>query len=383
MTTFHRPRVLQVISHFALGGAERVALALTQTLAGEFEFAAHAIRGISRDTSGSALVHAFNAAGAATSQGPRLDMRRGGLITGALSLARAIRRCAPDVVHLHTEIPEAAYVAATRFRLCPPPPVVVRTLHNSVYWEFAPLLARWCSRRLAPIPSAAVAPGPIAALAALDRRSGSRSPTPRLIWNGVARPEGPLPTRPPGPNLRIVFGGRLEPQKGVDLLPEILAATQLPPGRVVQLDIFGDGGEAPRLRQLVTRAPAGWTVQLHAPVPDFAHRLATYDLALMPSRFEGLPLVAIEAAWAGVPVVSTNASGCREAFPPDYPWLARAGDGIDFARILTLALASPDRWPAMRDAMRAWAEPRFTVEQMADSYARFYREAINAPSNAG
>ncbi len=101
----------------------------------------------------------------------------------------------------------------------------------------------------------------------------------------------------------------------------------------------------------------------------------------MPSRFEGLPLVAIEAAWAGVPVVATDTPGCREALPPDHPWMAPSTNATAVAETITCALKSPSQWPVATAKMQAWAHEHFTIERMAAGYQKFYHDVLNAPSS--
>ena len=101
----HRPRVLQCVSHLALGGAERVAVSLIETLRNRYDFSVHAIRGMADGQVGTSLHQQLLALEVPVSVGARIPMRFGGVITGAMGLARALHRFRPDLIHLHTEIP--------------------------------------------------------------------------------------------------------------------------------------------------------------------------------------------------------------------------------------------------------------------------------------
>lgn len=376
-----RPRVLQCVSHLALGGAERVAITLIESLRADCVFSMYAVRGLADGTVGSSLKHQLITSHIPLATGPRIPMRLGGMLTGGIGLARAVRRFQPNVIHLHTEIPEASYAVMARLfpslRTIP----VVRTIHNSVIWQFWPALGRACDRQMTDALVAGVSTDAMHAFLSLRRSSGADQPKvpPTTIYNGV-HPVEPAPMfRTPDGIIRMVYGGRFEPEKGTDLLPEILARTRLPPGRRVHLTIQGSGRHEMVLRWLERNSPTGWTVEVAPPVPRFAEQLASYDVALLPSRHEGLPLVAIEALLAGIQLVATDAPGLREALPSSHPWLAAAGDAASFAAALEFACANQDRWPAIAESGRDFALERFSVEKMAARYRSLYELAQKSP----
>jgi glycosyltransferase involved in cell wall biosynthesis len=97
---------------------------------------------------------------------------------------------------------------------------------------------------------------------------------------------------------------------------------------------------------------------------------------LLPSRHEGLSLVAIEATLAGIQVVATDASGLREALPSSHPWWARTGDPVSFAATLQMACANRARWPAISETNRSFALERFAPDRMAAAYESLYQQAL-------
>ncbi len=379
-----RPCILQVVSHLALGGAERIAAAIATAPTDAFSFAFHAVRGVGDGAVGESLRREILARDIPLHLGPRVPMRFGGMLTGAFALARTLRATQPDLIHLHTEIPESSYAVllALRPRLRSIP--VVRTIHNSVIWHFSPQLGRWCDRRLAHAALACVSPGALAAFSKLRQRSGAPPPPfpPAVILNGVHPPRVREPViRPADAPLELVFGGRLEHEKGADLIPEILQQTPLPAGRRANFHIFGSGAHAATLRNLARHPPPSWHVNLHAPIPDFAQHLHRYDVLVMPSRHEGLGLVAIEAALAGLPVVATDAPGLRDVFPSDYPLLARAGDPTSIAQTLGIALAQPETATRAARLAQAFAQKHFDAATMIQHYRDLYSRVLaSAPS---
>jgi glycosyltransferase involved in cell wall biosynthesis len=390
-------RVLHWITHLGLGGAESVALSLIRGLRGRCVSAVYAVEGVELSAIGYTMRDELQAANVNLFSGRGIPAKYGGMVLDGLRGARVVREFKPDVIHLHTEIPEAAYSAMIALRAETRAVPLVRTIHNSRYWHHWPRVGCWCERRMRDPRVAAVSED---ARNAFERfrassKAGPLSTPTRVIYNGVATsPAEPIPfdldfqtnRLPPrtrevtsgGVTRRIVFAGRFEEQKGADLLPAIVRGVRLPAGTSCEFVLHGSGTYEPLLRQLATQAPRGWTIHVLPPVANLAGQFAAFDLTIMPSRFEGLGLVAIESALAGVPVVATDADGLREALPSQHPWRARAGDAASFVAGLESALAETHRWPQVVAEARAFARTRFDFDTMCDAYFDLYCRAAKA-----
>jgi glycosyltransferase involved in cell wall biosynthesis len=131
------------------------------------------------------------------------------------------------------------------------------------------------------------------------------------IYNGVDLPPEeptPLPSTP-----HVLALGRLVPAKGFDVALRAFAtlATEFPAARFT---IAGDGASREDLQTLSrdlgleTRVHfAGWVEPSQVP-----SLLNDSSVVVMPSRREGLPLVAVQAALMARPIVATQAGGLRE-----------------------------------------------------------------------
>jgi glycosyltransferase involved in cell wall biosynthesis len=117
-------------------------------------------------------------------------------------------------------------------------------------------------------------------------------------------------------------------------------------------------------------------VEVRPPIADFARQLGRFDIAILPSRHEGLALVAIEGLLAGIQLVVTDAPGLREALPPHHPWQARVDDPAHFAAALQAACASRERWPVLAETGRVFARERFNPATMAAGYRSLYERAL-------
>lgn len=372
-----RPRVLQVITRLGLGGAEQVSLSIVRGLRSEVHSAVFTVHGHGNDDVGREMERSLRELGVPWFQGTRCPMKAGGPLPAAWALARAVREFAPDVVHCHAE-PAEATVATWRalFARRAKHIKVLRTVHNSVFWRFWPRVGRWVDRQLAEADVVAVSEA--ARTEFLRYRAESRGlPTPqvKVIYNGVSL--APQPARPlsDSTSRRVLFAGRFEDQKGVDVLARALSRVELPQGVRGEMTFIGHGLHEPLLRELATHPPTGWRVEIRPPVGRLPSVFSSQDLLVMPSRFEGLGLVAIEATLCGMPVVATDAPGLREALPADHPWWVRPEDEADLAKVLTAALGAPTHWSGTVASAQSFATQRFAPRVMVDGYNHIFLTA--------
>jgi glycogen(starch) synthase len=105
-----------------------------------------------------------------------------------------------------------------------------------------------------------------------------------------------------------VFMGRLAPQKGVSTLVAAAGLLKTPGAQVL---LVGDGPERPVLEREVRRLGIAERVHLlgfvsHERVPAV---LAHADLLVLPSVYEELGTVLLEAMWVGLPIVASRRGG--------------------------------------------------------------------------
>jgi len=111
--------------------------------------------------------------------------------------------------------------------------------------------------------------------------------------------------------IRLLFVGRVEPEKDLDTLLDALrrARTQ---GADVHLDVAGDGAERARLGALADEAGLAPHVTWHGHVTHGPALYSLYrraDALVISSRTEGLPAALIEAGLFGLPTVTTDVGG--------------------------------------------------------------------------
>jgi glycosyltransferase involved in cell wall biosynthesis len=182
-----------------------------------------------------------------------------------------------------------------------------------------------------------------------------------------------LPFRGAGPSEgapRILFVGRLNPQKGVAVLLEALR--EIPDAR---LDVIGGGPSRADFETLAQRLGVADRTDFLGALPrreDVLEGMRRAHVQVVPSRAmpdgqaEGSPVVTKEAQALGVPLVATDTGGIAETIPPEHRGdLVPGEDPQALAAAISRLLADP----ALRDARarhaREWVEREFDSERLA------------------
>jgi glycosyltransferase involved in cell wall biosynthesis len=128
-----------------------------------------------------------------------------------------------------------------------------------------------------------------------------------VIPNGIELPEWEKDWGVGGGG-RLIFVGRLEVQKGVDLLlrevERILGAL---PG--YRLELVGDGSWRGAWERWREGSEYGDRVEIMGKRGDIMERMRGADLLLLPTRYEGMPNVVLEAMSVGLPVATMRVEG--------------------------------------------------------------------------
>ena len=195
-----------------------------------------------------------------------------------------------------------------------------------------------------------------------------------VIYNGLAAPAFE-PRRLNFDEPRLLCIGRLTVQKGFDVAIDAAAlmVERLP---LLKLTIAGEGTELSNLRERVARHGLENHVEfLGAVSQDRVMRLMDEsNVILMPSRFEGFPLVALEAAQIGRPIVGTNVDGLAEAVVHDETGvLVDTEDAMGLANSVISLLGDPDRARRLAELARQRVERKFTLQACSRDYENLYR----------
>lgn len=302
----------------------------------------------------------------------------------ARRIARVVERVQPDLVHLHSAKAGLAGRLALRGRR----PTIFQPHawsfeavggllhHSSLAWER--YASRWTTRllcvseheydrggRLGITVAADLVPNGID----LDRFRAYDDEDRRIARARLGLIEAPT----------IVCVGRLCQQKGQDLLiaawPQV--ATAVPEARLV---LVGDGPDAAALR---AAAPPGVHFAGHADDPRPWYAAA--DVVVMPSRWEAMPLVLLEAMASRRCVIATDVGGVRGTL--DDQDVIPLGKQAVLAGMLVVRLRDPAGRAARAEANRATVverhDVRHTAHRVREVYAKALDEAVGSrPSGA-
>lgn len=370
-----RAGIVQAITLAETGGAQKVVLSLLEAAEGAGE-PLHLVCGPggdlvawARDALPAVAVHELAAIRVRPSI--RWDL------VALLQLIRLFRRIRPRVVHVHSsKMALLGRIAAWLTGV----PLVVYTVHGWAVREYHGRLAQWVYAWLERLGSRLS--DHIVCVAAYEREKALRlrlAPPEKLcvIYNGVApapaehgrlRRELHLPDETP----LVVGAGRLaQPKDPLGFIQ--MAATVLerfPDTRFVWL---GDGPMmAECCRELRAHGLEG-RVWFLGNRPDARVLLNDADLFVLPSYAEALPLVILEAMWAGKPVVATQVGGVPELVEHGVNGLLVApGDPTALATAVEEMLSDGERRRAAGEAGHRRAMASFREEVMRRAYLQLY-----------
>lgn len=211
------------------------------------------------------------------------------------------------------------------------------------------------------------------AAAAAFKERGSRIPV-EVVYNGIdverlggdalaARKRFGLPTE----GRIIALCGRLERvQKGQQVLLEAIAGSHWLRENVTAL-LVGDGPDERFLVDEVERLGLASNVRFTGWCEP-AGLYPALDALVIASRYEGMPLVMLEALVSEVPVLGTDRDGMRDLLPPE--WRFPPGDIVALAEKLERLLKEPSKSLAQKLGQRV------RQEMSAEMFRRNFTEAV-------
>ena len=176
----------------------------------------------------------------------------------------------------------------------------------------------------------------------------------------------------PDGSARLLTVAALTAKKGhADLLA---ALAELRRERQVTLDLVGGGELRGELNERAQRLGVAKAVRFHGerPKEEVAELMREADLFVLPSRFENLPCVLIEAIASGLPSVAAAVGGVPELLDGNGGVLVRPGDPRALAAAIACAL--DHRWEIDPEALAASARRRFSYEVFERTWTQIYDE---------
>jgi glycosyltransferase involved in cell wall biosynthesis len=288
-----------------------------------------------------------------------------------------------DVQLVHTHVYHADFVGYWAARRCGVP--VVATVHGETRGGWKNRLYEWSDRRLLRGFAAVLC----VSRAVQDRLRQAGCEERILHWLPNAyMPRPPLPRAVARRELGldahgpvIAWIGRLSREKGPDLFVEAIGAigaTGAIGGQRPLAVMIGDGPERGRIAGRIAQSGLSDCVRLVGEEPDAARLLSAFDALVISSRMEGLPMVLLEAAGSGVPIVAFAVGGIPDMLDQSSAQLVPAGDVPGLARAIRAVLESPADAERRCARARAIARDRFALEAWVETTYRIYAEVLGS-----
>jgi glycosyltransferase involved in cell wall biosynthesis len=174
----------------------------------------------------------------------------------------------------------------------------------------------------------------------------------------------------------VTYVGRLDWQKDVLWLlqaaPRVLAES---PG--IHLLIVGAGPQAEELRQFAGQLGIGSRVHFTGFRTDVPAILAASRLLVLPSRWEGMPNVVLEAMASRLPVVASDVEGVRELLgEATEAQVVRHGDSAGLTAKILRLLDDRELAAELGQANRLRAEQTFSIERMVAAYEELWTALV-------
>jgi glycosyltransferase involved in cell wall biosynthesis len=281
-----------------------------------------------------------------------------------------VREFKPDLIHAHFAVPTGA-LALPVSRLGKVPYLITAHLGDvpGAIPDQTDHLFRWLNPFIRPIWRNAAAIVAVSRfVAGLAKQAYGRDVN--VIPNGISLQSRPDVPKSSSKTPRLIFVGRLNRQKNLDFLPDILTEIA---DLEWELDIVGEGEEGPALRTAFAKLSSriffhGWL----SPA-EVEAKLRNAEIFLLPSHVEGLSVAALEALKFGLVVIGADIPSLRECIEPNANgYLIPTGDRDLWISTLRTLLTDSGRRLTMRQ--QAWRlVERFDLEKIADEYEELFR----------
>lgn len=354
--------VFQIISSIDIGGAEQVALNIAKYSSSNIEY--HIVEVVESHSKFSDSI--------------KDDLRRSGIKFHTSpfknnKLALMLFWCwfwvpfikyKPNVLHSHTEVPDLSLWIFRKFSwlfFCIRPKYV-RTIHNTQLWN----KWKWVARFVEPFYQRNGCNVAISDTTkdCYEKYYGSK--VPYIIHNGIPQVGQKKLDDIDTNKINILFAGRFEYQKGPDIMVEVVQRFADNPKYMFY--IIGAGSEEPLIKKHLGNQS---NVVIKDKIFDLKKYLGAFDYLLIPSRFEGLALLPIEASFAHTPSIISDCPGLRDTFPKQWPLKSKLNYSDDYIAIIK-NLQKGDSHKSLGNIAYNYVKKYFSVEKMVMDYEKLY-----------
>lgn len=354
-------KVIHIVSKFDIGGAEQIAFNIAKSRSESFEY--HVVEVFRSRSSFSDAMIADAEAHDIKLHLSDIDNKKLAMLSFPLRLRKIVKAIRPDIIHTHTEIPDMSVYLSVKSGWCPCKQIgFVRTIHNNQLWNGWKFLGarveKFLQQRCTNI-----------AISNSTQESycSAYGKKCQIIYNGVADASQFIYPELAEGKINILFAARMEYQKGIDTLMEIVSCYGN--DSRFHFHIVGVGTDRDKVYD---RLKSYRNVSFKDRISGLSHVLGSFDYLIMPSLFEGLALTPIEAAFAGTPTIINEVPGLAEIFPEDWPLKVR-NNNIDEYKAIFDSLHYRN-YSALCAKCKSGVEDKFTLGRMQIEYEKLYAD---------
>ncbi len=205
----------------------------------------------------------------------------------------------------------------------------------------------------------------------VQRSSGKATSWIEVVHSGVDLDEftpADDPATPPQ-SLRLGYVGRMSPEKNPLGFIE-LAEKLVPLNPRLEFEMFGAGSDASAVKERVRQSSAGSRLRYHGFIEHSRDALRQLDVLVVPSKFDGRPVIIMEANACGIPVIAAPVGGIPELVTDGRNGFLVLPTGIDrIHAVLEEWLQDPESLAQHKRSARNHASQHFDRRQMMDAYA--------------
>jgi len=202
-----------------------------------------------------------------------------------------------------------------------------------------------------------------------------------VIPNSVPVPKLKVNERAIDPDFAtVLFAGRLERAKGIDILLEAFADVTIPS----KLLLAGEGSLRAVLEEQAVELGIHNRVEFLGFRLDLQHLMAQADCVVLPSLWEGLPMVILEAMALGTPVIASKVGGIPEVIEDKVTGrLVPPEDPISLTNALAEVLSDKQKLRAMGQKARERIMECYSVETLCQRTLALYTEVLGTSRSVG
>ena len=174
----------------------------------------------------------------------------------------------------------------------------------------------------------------------------------------------------------VICVAKLRYEKGVDVLIQAwrLVQEQIPQARLI---LVGGGSIQPQLTQMAEALDIKESIEFAGLQSDVVSQLHRASIAVLPSRWEGMPNAVLEAMACGMPCVATRVSGSEDIIQQGVNGLlVEIEDYEAMASALLTLLNDPELVRKCGQAARTTVEQHYSLEHITDIYIELYQKMV-------